>query len=179
MYYVYVHYKKDSGEPFYVGKGTARRAYRVSGRSMWWQRTVAKHGFYTEILFEFSTEQEAFNRERSLIDTLCKKYSLCNLTKGGEGSSGYKQTLDHIQKRVATRTKQPKNKDQWGSKNSAFISPILATNLKTGKSFELDFQKHLSQYGFNRATVYKCLAKKRKQHKGFKFERIINANPSL
>ena len=88
-FYVYIHYKKGTNEPFYVGKGSNRRAFVIQGRSAWWTRIVDKHGLHIEIIDYFDTEVEAFNRERSMIASMAASgLELCNLTAGGEGLSG-------------------------------------------------------------------------------------------
>lgn len=90
-FYVYVHTRNDTGEVFYVGKGSGRRAF-VRGRterSQYWTRIAAKHGFTALILERFQNEDDAFCMERYLIasyNALCK--SLVNHTLGGEGTSG-------------------------------------------------------------------------------------------
>lgn len=88
-FYVYVHLKADSREPFYVGKGKARRAWSGSGRNAWWRRIVAKHGLAVMVQRHFLNESDAFASEVETIAVLRDLgYELCNLTDGGEGSSG-------------------------------------------------------------------------------------------
>lgn len=90
-YYVYLHRRKSDNKIFYVGKGKGNRIRHCSGRNSRWQRTVNKHGFVTEVLFENLTEEEAFFCEKDTILEL--RYfgvDLVNMTDGGEGSSGYR-----------------------------------------------------------------------------------------
>jgi hypothetical protein len=92
-HYVYIHYKADDDQPFYVGKGVGRRSTSKLSRSKYWNNIVNKHSYYAEITDYFHTNQEALNREKSLIASM--RYSgitLCNLTDGGEGSTGYRHT---------------------------------------------------------------------------------------
>ena len=90
-YYVYVHCREDDGGPFYVGKGSGRRAWVPQGRSAWWNRIVAKHGLVVKIHRHFQDESEAFASEIETIAILRDLgYQLCNLTIGGEGMSGFK-----------------------------------------------------------------------------------------
>lgn len=96
-FYVYQHKTADTGMVFYIGKGTARRggferAYTANKRSKFWQSIVKKHGVIVEVLELFPTEEEAFNRERQLISIhgrMIEGGSLCNLTAGGDGHSGF------------------------------------------------------------------------------------------
>lgn len=92
-FYVYLHKKADSGQVFYVGKGSSvhNRPASTFGRNKWWRNTVKAHGFIYGIVKDGLSEEAAFNLERKLI----KKYgrrdigkgALVNLTDGGEGTS--------------------------------------------------------------------------------------------
>lgn len=91
-FFVYLHRRADSGEVFYVGKGTTKRgrperAYERCGRSKWWQHVTDKHGVSVEIAAHFQTEDEAHVYERQLIAQYGRK-NLVNLTDGGEGCCG-------------------------------------------------------------------------------------------
>jgi hypothetical protein len=86
---VYIHRKKTDDTIFYVGIGKPSRPYRNKGRSSLWNRTVNKHGYYIEIIFEDLSQEEACEIEIYLIEKLgrrdLKKGYLVNLTDGGEG----------------------------------------------------------------------------------------------
>ena len=89
-FYVYLHLRETDGKPFYVGKGCRRRAYDTHGRSQYWQRVKNKHGCIVKILFANLEESLALELEKEIIATLRNDgYALCNLTDGGEGTSGY------------------------------------------------------------------------------------------
>ena len=139
--YVYTHRKATTGDIFYVGKGTAERAWDRYGRTAYWQNVVAKHGFVVQIESDGLLEFEAFARERDLIASLrARGVRLVNLTDGGEGTlnpsdetraklsayqRGRKKSADHIEKiRQANtgklRTEETKRKlrarvmtDEW------------------------------------------------------------------
>lgn len=88
-FYVYLHLRESDGKPFYVGKGCKGRAYKMLGRSEYWTRIKDKHGCVVKILFSELCENEAFELEKQTISVLRKDgYELCNLTDGGEGTSG-------------------------------------------------------------------------------------------
>ena len=102
-FYTYAHFKADTGEIFYIGKGTGRRylqGWTKSGhRSEWWKRVVDKHGYRAEILAEWPTEQEAFEHERFLISSLKDIGApLTNLSDGGLGASGAKRSPEVCEK---------------------------------------------------------------------------------
>lgn len=93
-YYTYIHYKADTNEPFYIGKGASKhRAYSDYCRNKWWHAIVKKHGYKVEILSRFDTNKEALDHEIFLISTFKQLgHKLCNLTEGGEGSTGFLPT---------------------------------------------------------------------------------------
>jgi hypothetical protein len=96
-FFVYVHRKSDAGEIFYVGKGTTKkgypfaRAYDEKKRNIHWQRIVARHQFFAEVVMSFDEEELAFELERSLISYFGRANLgglLCNIETGGQGHSG-------------------------------------------------------------------------------------------
>jgi hypothetical protein len=90
-FYVYVHRRLSDNRPFYVGKGKGNRAYKKSGRNLRWLRTVNKHGYAVEIVFDSLEETEALQCEKDIIlEFKYFGYDLCNMTDGGEGRSGSK-----------------------------------------------------------------------------------------
>ena len=92
----YAHRKPD-GAMFYIGKGSIKRAHSSAGRNIVWKRTVKKHGgFSVEILGKWASEQEAFDHEIFLIDTLRDMgISLVNIAAGGMGATGVRHTKEH------------------------------------------------------------------------------------
>lgn len=91
MFYVYTHARADTGEIFYVGKGTRGRLHCKDSRNAWWRNIVAKHGFTAEIVSRHDTELGALAAEESLIAKLSAAGTkLCNLTSGGRSNAGYK-----------------------------------------------------------------------------------------
>ena len=89
-FYTYFHTRNDSSVVFYVGKGKGKRLDRVASRNEHWHRIVAKCGHTVHIAERFATEEEAFANERMLIASFRSEgISLCNMTDGGEGVSGW------------------------------------------------------------------------------------------
>lgn len=92
--YVYLHIKKLTGEPFYIGKGYYNRAF-VKGkkRNKWWNNIVNKYGLEIIFLATNLTEQEAIDLEIKFIKEIGRRDlglgPLINLTDGGEGTRGY------------------------------------------------------------------------------------------
>lgn len=95
-FYVYEHTRRDSGVVFYVGKGTGRRAHVASRhhRSEWWLRTVARSGGFDVRYVSVGLDEElAFLVEVERIDQFRRiGLTLCNLTDGGDGTSGWIKT---------------------------------------------------------------------------------------
>lgn len=91
-YYVYVHSRLSSGEPFYVGKGHGKRACRASCRGKHWESIVKKDGgLYVSIVVDKLDEELSLLVEMELISKL--RYAgakLANKTDGGDGVSGYR-----------------------------------------------------------------------------------------
>lgn len=90
-FYVYVHRRATDGRVFYVGKGKGNRYKSNNLRNNYWHNIVNKHGFTHHIVMRFECEECAFSFERALIKHYGRS-NLCNMTDGGEGASGVKQS---------------------------------------------------------------------------------------
>ena len=101
-YYIYAHYRNDTGDVFYIGKGEGNRHKSRQGRNTYWVNIVNAHGYRVEILQHFETETEAFDAEQSLIEELGRKDLgkglLVNMSDGGEGASGAVRTTEQRQR---------------------------------------------------------------------------------
>jgi hypothetical protein len=100
VFCTYAHYTPQ-GRLFYIGKGSNElRAYQFTGRNNYWRKIVSKYGKPdVQILANWNTEEEAFSHERLLISCFRDLgHQLANLTDGGDGTSGYKQTPEHREK---------------------------------------------------------------------------------
>ena len=86
-FYVYIHCRASDGRVFYVGKGSGQRAYVSQGRNRYWMNIVKKHGLTVSIIQEGMQEWWAHELECELI-ALYGRETLCNLTDGGDGTSG-------------------------------------------------------------------------------------------
>lgn len=109
-YYTYRHIRPDTGEVFYIGKGTNMRAWRPYPRSKFWKSIVSKNGgiFTVEIITHNLLSIDAELHERYLISLYGRRDlgngSLCNLTDGGDGSPG-KITSDETKKKMSLMRK--------------------------------------------------------------------------
>jgi hypothetical protein len=82
VFFIYFHYTLDANELFYIGKGKKNRHKDLSGRNVYWNNIVKKHGFRSEIYLNNLDEETAFVQEIELIKKFKPK---ANLTKGGVG----------------------------------------------------------------------------------------------
>jgi len=96
LYYVYEHWRPDMNVPFYVGKGNKNRIKLVKRRTNKHHCNICslleKNGMGVEIkiVCETETEHEAFVIESLLIESLSESgVNLVNITKGGDGLSGF------------------------------------------------------------------------------------------
>jgi hypothetical protein len=91
--YIYLHERKDTNTPFYVGKGTGYRCNTKKDRNKYWHNIVNKVGFRPVILQSNLTHQQALNAEKFTIAIFKKFFKLANLTEGGDGGNGLKGIL--------------------------------------------------------------------------------------
>ena len=99
-HYLYVHYRQDESEAFYIGIGTKYRkkdydrAMCYKKRSEFWKRVCNKTKYNVMIISESDDKQEIINQEINYIKLLGKKKdksgTLVNITDGGEGMTGHK-----------------------------------------------------------------------------------------
>lgn len=97
VFYTYFHTRNDTQKPFYIGKGSGKRAHAVGReRNKHWCNIVKKHGHVVHIAAEWSTESEALEHEKFLITCFRDMgIELCNMTDGGEGTSGWVPTSEN------------------------------------------------------------------------------------
>ena len=103
-FYVYLHRRATDGKVFYVGKGNGDRAFEKR-RNKYWKNTVAKHGYTVEFYATGLQEWYAFELEKELIAYYGRE-NLCNMTDGGEGSSG--RVISHESRKKISKTKTGK-----------------------------------------------------------------------
>jgi hypothetical protein len=83
VFYVYLHRRLDTMQPFYVGKGSGKRAGVKTTRNIWWHRVVEKAGFKPEIISYWKSETDALEHERFII--ACFRDMGINLTNIEDG----------------------------------------------------------------------------------------------
>lgn len=171
----YVHLRPD-GTPFYVGKGTVSRAlWKKRRANPHHQRIVAKHGLkdiLVRIVKRGLTEEESFFHERQGIECLRSfGYQLCNLTDGGEGSSGCKLSAETRSKMSKTRKGRPgtphtaetkarlseraKARDPTTRMHSMETRAKISASHK-GKTFSEEHRANLSKVNSNRSQEWRA-----------------------
>lgn len=95
-FYVYIHSRLSSGEPFYVGKGRGNRAHSHASRNPHWKNIVRKEdGCHVNLIAHDLDEEFALLLEVETIDKLRRiGANLANITSGGEGVSGLVHTKE-------------------------------------------------------------------------------------
>lgn len=101
---VYLHFRADDMVCFYVGMGTPQRPYDHLHRSTYWKRVASKHGVVVEIVYRGLDTKQAIVMERSYISHFGESEigKLVNMTSGGDGFSGVKNTDDVKQRKSAS-----------------------------------------------------------------------------
>lgn len=91
-YYVYIHRRATNGIEFYVGKGSANRAWHWSskkGRTKLWLKCARKNGVIVDVVQDHMTEEDAYLLEMWMIAKLTHEgLHLYNMSDGGTGGSG-------------------------------------------------------------------------------------------
>lgn len=91
-YYLYQHIRLDTGEVFYIGKGTKKlkgnayhRAFTKNSRNQYWNNIVNQTSYKVEILEEFDIEKLCLLKETELITLHGYSWNntgtLCNVVK--------------------------------------------------------------------------------------------------
>ena len=109
MAVVYRHRRLDNHEVFYVGIGSQeRRAYSERSRNHIWKGIAGRCGYEVEIVAKGLSREDALELEMFMISEYGRidlgTGNLCNLTEGGDGSWGYKQSRETRKKRSKSLT---------------------------------------------------------------------------
>lgn len=87
MFYVYEWFVKESGEVFYVGKGTKNR-YKVKKHNKFFNDFIKRYDCDSRIIKTFEREQDAFAYEFERVNELkAIGQCVCNIYQGGLGGT--------------------------------------------------------------------------------------------
>jgi len=191
-FYVY-RYSDQNDIPFYIGKGSGRR-FCVSSRSLsrqpFLKNKIEKIGIDNVkvcFLHENLIEAEAFALEISYIKQYGRRDlgegTLCNLTNGGEGSSGWKCSMKTRQKMSESKKgenhpmydKTGKGTPMYGKHHSNKTKKKMS-EVKKGKKFSKEHRQKLSEAHKGRISCMygkkhseEARQKMSESHKGKKF----------
>ena len=130
MAYLYRHIRLDKNEPFYVGIGSDneyeyKRAYETVNRNQHWKNIVAQTPYEVEIILDKLTWNEACSKEIEFIAlygrTNLNEGTLCNMTNGGEGKFGLKDSAETKQKKRNSAINKPKSEQHKQNLSKALI----------------------------------------------------------
>lgn len=120
-HYVYIHRRADTGQPFYVGKGSHRtrerkqsfeRARTRHSRSREWRSICKTAGPIVEIVASCKSDVAAQELETCLIAEIGRRDLGCgpliNITDGGDGHAGILTSQD-LRKKRSQNAKAPRS----------------------------------------------------------------------
>lgn len=178
-FYVYEHWRPDTNECFYVGKGQGRRCYKIKDRNKAYNEVceyLAGRGLSIEVRLIKTNldEKQAFDLEKERISFWRgSNIVLCNRTDGGDGFSGFVRPLGILQ------TPQSKARLSLARKGIVF-SPEHRANLAKKK-------RGVKRKPFTEQTILKMkaasLERERKKREKFgagltRWSRLRGLNPS-
>ncbi len=115
-YCVYRHIRTDTNQVFYIGMGNEKRSISKHSRNRYWRFITKKTNWYSEIIMDGLTLQEAYTKEIEFIKLYGRKDldngTLCNLTDGGTGGLGLKHTFE-TKNKMKGRHPYNKNKSKY------------------------------------------------------------------
>jgi hypothetical protein len=167
-HYIYFHKRADDGVVFYVGIGVGRRAYRESNRSQFWKRIVDKHGYTIEFPHKDLTQEEAKQLEIHYISVFGRSDkgtgTLCNMTDGGDGRSGYKCTEETKEKmrKAATGVRFTKDRKKKIGEKSIERKAWTSASEKNKKPVICDGVLYESQSAAAKKFGISCTAVKKR-----------------
>jgi len=116
MAIIYQHKRKDNNQIFYIGIGKNKiRANSIHGRGKFWKSYTKNIEWFSEIIEDNLSWEEACNKEKELIFKLGRRDlglgNLVNQTNGGDGNNKMIMSLESNKKRSESLKgrKKPKN----------------------------------------------------------------------
>lgn len=122
QFYVYMFWRKDKNEVFYIGKGTKERYLdKRNNRNQYFKRICEKTETYSTIYKDNLSEEEAFKLEKDLIKEYREKgLAYANFHEGGRGGNVYaydgdkrKEEMRKKCKLASSGSKNPMYKKSW------------------------------------------------------------------
>ena len=186
-FYVYVYWRLDINEIFYVGKGRGDRWRRLNKRNEHFKRIINKCDVACEILFKDLSEVKAHELECFLINELVFNYGYSIDILNNRS----KEHGRHLGKKHSVQTKLKISNSLKGEKNPCYGKhhtdelkqksmidkgdKIIAINIENGNMLFFNSIRDAHRNGFNRSCISQCLNPNGNQstHKGYKWYRLI------
>jgi hypothetical protein len=173
-FYVYAFLRSEDSEiapkysPYYIGKGSDRRAFRDSTRVI----SKPKNKSYIVFLQEGLTEDQAFNLEKYCIALYGRidlgTGILRNLTDGGEGASGARpsqETRAKLGKACRGKKFKQEHKDRLAVAHIKYRCEFISPG---GEIYIIEnVNQFAKEQGLNHCHLYSILSGKRKHHKNW------------
>lgn len=134
IFYVYEWFINNTGEVFYVGKGTGERCFEYKRRNKMFKDFYNSHNCSVRIIKENLTEQEAFDFEKETINYYRNNtnYRLTNRTDGGSGGNTHKYYSEERLNEYLLKSRESKK----GKINQGENNPMYGKSYRDGKSEE-------------------------------------------
>ena len=176
-YYVYIYWRLDINEPFYIGKGTGYRWKRLNRDNNHFNNIVKKYPIAVEIVKDNLTEEQALGIECFLINQLVfeegysidiqnnrsknrKTQHLVNCTWGGEGTSGLNAFENKTDEEMLEI--KEKKKETWNKKTNEEKEKI---NKKKGRKGRNSYWNDGTKSNEELDEIRKKIGEKGKQKK--------------
>lgn len=123
MYYVYEWFIVETGEVFYVGKGSGRR-YKVRKHNKFFNDMITRFECSSRIVKTFEKEEDAFLYERDLVNQWREKgQCVCNIYDGGCGGTTSWWTEERRKEYSSKNCMKSQNQRDRMSKNNPMKNP--------------------------------------------------------
>lgn len=147
-YYIYHHINDNTGDIFYVGKGTGDRYKSKQGRSEFWNKYTKNIKWTATIVYDNLNESDAYSLEKNEIERIGRRVknngTLVNILPGGQGFP------EHY---ISYRQELKKQLDLFGSDLLTHVikelEPTLYKSLYIYKDNEFDTFLKESGYATN------------------------------
>ena len=156
---VYLHRRKDDGLCFYVGMGRPARPHDHKNRSLHWKRVASAHGVITEVIYKGLSFEDAVTMERSYIAhfTNSPLGKLVNLTSGGEGMPGIKNSDETRMRKSESATRlnaDPLFKEKKTKQlNEARCSPKRLIAIREKFNDPAFLNAHIARFSKNKISI--------------------------
>ena len=152
MAYLYRHIRLDINEVFYIGIGSDekeyKRAYNKKGRSYSWKDIAYNFPYEVEIMLDNLTWKEACIKEIEFISIYGRKNlskgPLINLTDGGEGQLGRKDSQETREKKSKPKSLKAKINMKESHNNRDYSYLKGKAGVKKGTIFSNEHKLKLS-----------------------------------